>query len=27
MYYRAHPEGRRINTIDQRRRHGASYFR
>ena len=27
MYYRAHPEGRKINSEEQRKKHGASYFR
>jgi len=27
MYYRAHPEGRKINSEEQRRKHGASYYR
>lgn len=27
IYYRAHPEGRKINSEEQRKRNGASYFR
>lgn len=27
IYYRAHPEGRKINSEEQRKKHGASYFR
>lgn len=27
MYYRAHPEGRKINSEEQRKKHGASYYR
>jgi hypothetical protein len=27
IYYRAHPEGRKINTEEQRKKHGASYYR
>ncbi len=26
MYNRAHPEGRRVNTEEQRKEHGSSYF-
>lgn len=27
IYYRAHPEGRKINSEEQRKKHGASYYR
>lgn len=27
IYYRAHPEGRKINSEEQRKRNGASYYR
>lgn len=27
MYFRTHPEGRKVNSEEQRRKHGASYFR
>lgn len=27
MYYRTHPEGRKVNSEDQRKRHGAAFYR
>ena len=27
IYYRSHPEGRKVNSEEQRRRNGASYYR
>ena len=27
IYYRTHPEGRKINSEEQRKKHGASYYR
>jgi hypothetical protein len=27
MFFRSHPEGRKVNSKEQRRRHGASYYR
>lgn len=27
MYNRTHPQGRKVNTAEQRKRHGASFFR
>lgn len=27
MYYRSHPEGRKVNSEEQRKKNGASYFR
>lgn len=27
IYYRSHPEGRKVNSEEQRKKHGASYFR
>jgi hypothetical protein len=27
MYYRTHPQGRKVNTPDQRKKNGASYYR
>lgn len=27
IYYRTHPEGRKVNSDDQRKKNGASYFR
>lgn len=27
IYYRAHPEGRKINSEEQRKKNGASYYR
>ena len=27
FYYRTHPEGRKVNSPEQRQKHGAAYFR